>query len=449
MIQTAQKSKQRSKIARPIFVTALIILLTIIGSLSLFRVQQLEKAKTKLTYQAEAMYQRSFGELTDSVQTMHYLLAQLLITSEKEQLLYGLTSLWREVYAAINSLSALPVAMHELEKTDLLLHDIAEYSYYLMKQHVLTQHLLTAEDWEQIEQLYHRTAVVQTELKTLKETLLTESFYLTSIALDDENNPISSTFHSIENQITAFPALEFEEGIRQIAPELPPIAGTHISQNQALNVADHFLQKLLGPAAKTLPSGKLMFILNNTATPVYGVSYSGKHYVVISQIGGCVLQYYHTRELFAPAYTMKQAETQAQQLLQTLALSDMVCVERKLEETVASFIFVPIQDNVYLYPDMVKLQIALDDASLFHFDQSNYQLRHHDRILPQPVYTQTDILKNRNPNFQIESVHLALITNPYNKKEVLTYELRGRILNEQFAVFVDAQTGEELRIVHL
>lgn len=111
---------------------------------------ELEAMQQTAAYQAEGQYQRSFWELSDSIEAMNGQLAQLLVTTSQEQLLLGLSSLWREVYSAVNNLSGLPVAMHELERTDLLLSDVAEYSYYLLRKNVLQQKPLAQEDWDQL-----------------------------------------------------------------------------------------------------------------------------------------------------------------------------------------------------------------------------------------------------------------------------------------------------------
>ena len=127
----------------------------------------------------------------------------------------------------------------------------------------------------------------------------------------------------------------------------------------------------------------------------------------------------------------------------------MVCVDHSLEGNIGDFIFVPTQDDVYLYPDMIKLQIALDDGTLLSFDQTSYQTRHYTRTLPEPIFTSEEVLQNRNPNFHTSSVQLALITDEYSLHELLTYEIRGNIINESFSIFVDVLTGQEVCIVRL
>ena len=54
-----------------------------------------------------------------------------------------------------------------------------------------------------------------------------------------------------------------------------------------------------------------------------------------------------------------------------------------------------------------------------------------------------------NPNLKVQSIRLALITDEYSIGEYLTYEVRGEVVGETFAVFVDANTGMERRIVRL
>ena len=104
-------------------------------------------------------------------------------------------------------------------------------------------------------------------------------------------------------------------------------------------------------------------------------------------------------------------------------------------------------NDIYIYSDMVKIQIALDDNSILNYDQTSYATRHYQRQLPTPTVSKEQILTNMNPNFQVERVQLALITDEYSINEILTYEVRGTVVEETFSVFVDAQSGQEIRIV--
>jgi len=412
------------------------------------KIDRLQNAQEVALYQAEGQYQRSFWGLSDSIQSMNGQLAQLLVTTSQEQLLLGLSSLWREVYNAVNHLSGLPVAMHELERTDLLLRDVAEYSYYLLRKNVLQQKPLNQQDWTQLEDFYQRSRVVQDELATLEKQILNDDLRLSQLSLEDESNAVSTTFRSIESQVYAFPEIQFEDGVRKIEPEPRTIAGEQITQVEAVAAADTFLEALHMPHTQ----GQIAFTSQDSKIPIYGVSYQNEGddsalYVEVSQKGGQVLQFYQTRELGDARYDTAQAIPQAAALLEQLHFTDMACVESISDGQIADLTFVPKMDGIYIYSDMVKLQIALDDNRVLNYDQTSYATRHYARQLPTPTISKEQILQGMNPNFQVESMHLALITDEYSVNEILTYEVRGSIVDEQFSIFVDAQTGQEVRIV--
>ena len=412
------------------------------------KINTLEQQKTSTAYQAENQYQRSFGELSDSVQAMNGQLAQLLVTSSQEQLLLGLSSLWQEVSSAISYLGNLPVAMHELENTDLLLNDVAEYSYYLLRKNVLHQHPLSETDWNQLEDFYQRSRVVQIELDKLENRILNENLLLSTLSLEDEENAVAAAFRSIESQIHAFPALKFEEGVRKIEPEPRAIEGARITREDAVSAADDFLDMFHIAHS----DGQVEFVSEDTRIPVYGVRYHNESedtvlYVEVSQNGGHILQFYQTRNIREPQFTAKQAVARAEELLQNLHFNDMACIDAITDDRTADLTFVPKQNNIYIYSDMVKIQMALDDNSILNFDQTSYATRHHPRNLPVPAISQEQLLENRNPNFQVEEVRLALIPDEYSVRELLTWEIRGSVVGEHFSIFTDASSGQELRIV--
>lgn len=412
------------------------------------QIQQEKQLAEKLGYAAENQYQRNFWELSASVEAINGQLAQLLVTTSHEQALLGLSSLWREVYNAINHLGGLPVAMNELESTDMLLNDVAEYSYYLLRKNVLNQKPLSEADWKQLEEFYHRSKIVREELSSLETRILNEDLRLLDLHQEDEENAILTAFRSIESQVHAFPELKFEEGVRKIEPEPRVITGEQITQTKAIERADQFLNAL--GIAHT--NGQIDFASEGGKIPVYGVGYYGESedeaiYVEVSQKGGQILQFYQYRPIGEAVYTEEESLEQALKFLQKLQFPSMALVESYQDDRIVDLTLVPKVDGVYIYSDMVKMQLARDDNSILNYDQTSYATRHYQRNLPNPILSQDDIKRDMNPNFQIDDIHLALITDEYSVNEILTYEVRGTVVGEAFSIFVDAMTGQEVRIV--
>ena len=406
-----------------------------------------EKELTALqSYGAENQYQRNFWELSSSIETLNTQLAQLLVTTSQEQTLLGLASLWREVYNAINYLGGFPAAMQELENTDLLLNDVAEYSYYLMRKTILQDKPLSEKDWTQLEDFYRRSQVVNQELTALGTRILNEDLRLQELHKAQEDNIILAVFRSIENQVHAFPELKFEEGVRKIEPEPRVISGESITSIEAITQANFFLEKL----GIEHGQGNVQSFSENSRLPIYTIAYKDDKqpiYVEVSQKGGHILQFYQYRPVDVVHYTLDDAWAMTQQLLQDLRFPPMALVESQAANGIADLTIVPKIDGIYIYADMLNIQVALDNNSLLNYDQTSYASRHYDRQLPTPQLSKEDILKDMNPNFQIEDVRLALITDEYSVHELLAYEVIGNVVDEAFSIFVDANTGRELRIV--
>lgn len=424
----------------------IILLLGVALTTTCWQLKEEKELAAQQSYGAENQYQRSFWELSSSVETLNTQLAQLLVTTSNEQTLLGLASLWREVYNAINYLGGFPVAMNELENTDLLLNDVAEYSYYLMRKTILQEQPLNEKDWTQLEDFYRRSQVVREELTALGTRILNEDLRLQDLHKAQEDNIILAAFRSIENQIHAFPELKLEEGVRKIEPEPRVISGEAITGIEAVEKADLFLAKL----GLEHSEGEIQSFSENSRLPIYTVAYaedSQPIYVEVSQKGGHILQFYQYRPVDMVRYDLEDAWNMVQQLLQDLRFPPMALVDSQVTDGIADLTIVPKIDGIYIYADMVNIQVALDNNSLLNYDQTSYASRHYDRSLPIPRLSKEDILEDMNPNFQVEDIRLALITDEYSVHELLTYEVIGSVVEEEFSIFVDALNGRELRIV--
>ncbi len=410
-----------------------------------------------LAVQVENGYQRSFHQLAEGMDHINAQLAQLLVTTSHEQTLLGIANLWRQVYGAVDDLSGLPAAMHELENTDLLLNDVAEYSYYLMRKNVLEKQQLSESDWAQLTDFYERSKIVRDELSEVEARILSENLrfsdvetYLANEEQAEGENVIVSAFRSIESQVHAFPELDFAEGVRKIEPEPRPIAGEQITQAEAVRRAEDFYSRY----GQEITEGRVEFASEGGKLPVYGVRLYIEDseepvYIEVSQKGGLILQMYRYRELGQATLSETEAEEKAQEFLRTQNFPVMKLVESHLDEGLADLTFVPVQDGAYIYSDMVKIQLALDNGEVINYDQTSFATRHYEREIPAPVLSAEQVKQGMNPNFNVSDIRLALIPDEYSVRELLTYEVRGTVVDEMFAIFVDASTGLEIRVVRL
>jgi len=409
-----------------------------------------------LIRRTESQYQRSFHELVWNVDTMNSQLAQTLVSSSPEQIMLSLSNLWREAFSASNNLGGIPIAMVKLDRTDKLINDIGEYSYFLLKKNNLEKEELTDKEWTKLQDLYERTKVIKNDLHELEASVLNRNLSFVeveTVALrkgqDLADNAVVDGFRTIEKKVDTFPDLQFDEGIQKIEPECRPIPGKEISEEQAVQIAKSFMNDHDGPITKA----EMSFTANGKI-PVFGVRTYKKGeeiptYVQVTKKGGYVIQMYMERSIKEANLDYTAAEQEAQKFLKEHDLYNMELVEIDSDTNTAIFTFVPSQQGILLYSDMVKVSVALDNGQVINFDQTKYLSYHHERSLSKPEISVEEVIDDMNPNFKREQVRLALIPGEFDNNELLVYEVRGKMKEESFIVFVNAITGEDVRIVRV
>lgn len=113
------------------------------------------------------------------------------------------------------------------------------------------------------------------------------------------------------------------------------------------------------------------------------------------------------------------------------------------------FNFAYKQDNITIYPDLIKVKVVLDTGEIVGFDASTYYLNHKEKKLGKPAISQEEAREKVKVEFDINSIRLALI--PKGKTEVLCYEYKGRYRDGDFIIYINAMDGTEeqiLQIIH-
>ncbi|MDI3317734.1 MAG: germination protein YpeB [Bacillota bacterium] len=114
-------------------------------------------------------------------------------------------------------------------------------------------------------------------------------------------------------------------------------------------------------------------------------------------------------------------------------------------------------EPVLLYPDLLKVRVALDDGEVVGFDGLPYWLHHRSRALPAPrisasqaaaIATGTGTQRGLPPasRLTVEAVRPAVIPLE-SGREAFTWEVRARSSSSVYLIYVDVADGSEERIL--
>ena len=409
--------------------------------------------RQRLQNRAESQYQLSFHELSWHVDMISGQLAQLIVASSKEQNVLGLATVWRQVFAAQANIGGLPLAFVPLSKTEKFLFDAGEVSFALLSRVTQSNAGLADQDAEIIAELYDRAKLLKNELASMGAQILNRQLSWTQVEMaalqfngELEDNTIINGFQLMEKKMEEYPEINLGDDFAQVKPDVKKVEGNmEISPGKAIEIARNWW---FGQEDKH--TGKLTYE-GVGDVPTYGIEFEPQSqetvpvYVDISKLDGTIIWAMRPKDSIGANIDLSNGERRGLAFLQAHGFNNMVLVKVEQQDTMGVYTFVPRQGEVLLYPDQVKVQVALDNGEITGYEGTPYYMFHKDRALPVASLSEVQLRKQISPNLNVELIRPALISN-YWGKEILAWEVRGSYEEEKFVLFYNAITGSEEEI---
>ncbi|MEG2378456.1 MAG: germination protein YpeB, partial [Clostridia bacterium] len=184
------------------------------------------------------------------------------------------------------------------------------------------------------------------------------------------------------------------------------------------------------------------------ALPVFTFSH-GSASVDVTEIGCSVLSMLDSRTPARATLTTEEAIARAAAFLKKCGYNSLAASYYTKYSGTIMINFAPREGGVMLYPDLVKITIALDTGAVANFEAQGYITNHKKRTLPKPKIGEA-AARTRVPS-GLKLLSTSLTLNPGDgERETLAYELKCRDADgKHILVYIDAQTGDEIRILVL
>ena len=102
--------------------------------------------------------------------------------------------------------------------------------------------------------------------------------------------------------------------------------------------------------------------------------------------------------------------------------------------------------NVVMYPDLIKVKIALDNGEILGIETTGYLNSHEERNLPSVKVSKENAKKSLNKKLDIQSEGLAVIPTEF-RTEIFCWEFKGKVNDTEFLIYINAETGKEENIL--
>ena len=419
------------------------ILIIAIGTLSYFLYQNMNKTKIA----NENMYNSNLYELMNYVQNVETYLAKATISSSSTHAAETLTYLWREANLAETYLSNLPVQSQELENTAKFLNQVSDYSYSLSRKNIKGEEL-SDEEFSNLEQLHTYSLSLEDTLNQLAWDLENGSISWKQLAQtekDQFSQAVSSEidmFSTLEENFHEYSGLiydgAFSEHMTTSEPKM--ITGEEVTEEDAKNKVREFMKDKKIQEINTLEQSQ------NTNIPAYNFSVKteqNENCAISVSKKGCYVVYSNcNRDIGEQVLSYEDANKKGQEFLEKVGIKNMQNTYYLNESGILTINYAYNQNGVIIYPDLIKVKVALDNGEILGFEATGYLNNHTERTIDKNVISKEQAKKTLNKNLNIKSENLAIIPTEY-KTEILCYEFKGTVENREFIVYINAKTGEE------
>ena len=418
-------------------ITILLVIVSIILAVNLYN-KNISYATVVENDNNQALY-----EIVDRVQNTKIYLAKALISRDATHGLKTLSNIWREANLAMCYLVMLPIESQEIENTEKFLNQVSEYSYSLFNKNMNGENL-NDEDMAKIQELYNYSNDLSNTLTEMLDELNNGTLNWEDLKNNTEDSEISqvSNFDIVEENFHEYTGLIYDGAYSEhlTNSERKGLTGEEISEEQAKQIAEEFIGK--DKIKETKNNG----FVENGNIPVYRfeiITNEDKTIgISISKKGGHIVFMNYDREISGENITEQEAIQKGKDFLGSKGYINMQETYSIKNSGFITINYAYKQEDVIIYPDLIKVKIALDNGEIIGIETMGYLNNHNIREIPTNLISEEEAIKDISKNTQKEVKGLAIIPTEFNT-EILCYEIKGKINEIEFLTYINAQTGKE------
>lgn len=444
-----------------------------------------EKQKETRQYQTllENEYQQCFYNLLANVEDISVSTSKIDMATSPAQASQLLSEIWWQSNMAEDNLAAIPLSHESFDKLETLLNHTGDYCNAMSKRAMSGQEL-SEEEIQNIITLGKNIAAVSDELHQIEEQVNTGQLRFVTAHRDVRNGNITngnetdssngatttvaaqqdttdnteqtaSSFNDLKTDSIEYPTLIYDGPFSDHMVNKKPegLTGNAISMAQAKEIAMKF------PA---LDANKEYEITeaesgNEATIPVYCFDVISKEkenqnqhqlHIDISKTGGHNIMFMDYARPETTNLSTEEGVEKAHDFLEKLGYENMQETYTINQNNVLTIAFAYKENDILMYPDQIKVQVAMDDGRIIALEAAQYFMNHKERALTAPAVSVEQAKEKVPSKLRITGEQLTVIPLD-GDREFFCWEYKGIYNGEDYVVYIDANTGEQKNIVKI
>jgi spore germination protein len=398
----------------------------------------------------ENTYEKSFFNVSNSMNELETKLNKLKITNSESQRMMLANDIWKTSSLIEDNLAQLPIDHYAISNTSKFVNQTGDYIYSLNRK-LQKGGAYSQEDIKVLDSLADRCAVLNQHIQELSQKIASEYRIVDHINhaklrnnKKDPKNLLGTGLEEINQESIDYPEMIYDGPFSDALAkkEYKALQGLkEISYKQGIDYIMKKLKDTTNVNYKGKASGDLK-AYEYVTTAKDGFT----RYIQLSVRGGLPISISSGSIQGEAKLNEEQAKAAAKEWAKKLINQDMEGVWISATGNVAFVNLAPVVNDVVYYPDLIKVKVSLADGNILGWESNSYLQNHIQRKIAEPAITKEQAQERVSPRLEIQNVRLALIPKDWGE-EVLTYEFYATYNDNLYIVYINAESGQEENIL--
>lgn len=403
------------------------------------------------------MYNKSMYELVNYVENVDVLISKARITTTTVELSKTYADIWRQSNLAKENLASLPVNQNAMSNTSKFLAQVSDYSYALMKQ-TISGEKLSDQQYKDLEEMNKKSSDVSNILSDIYSSLNQGRLKWDEVEkegdkkLEEAKNEgeVLSNISKISKTFTEYEGLIYDGAYSNHILTKEPVMLEN-KEEVTVEEASKKVQEILKSTSKDVEIEYINYIdETNGKLDVYNFEAKYKErretlHVEITKIGGMLSLFVSDRDVLEKVKTAEECENIGKEYLKNIGIENVEATYYLEIENMITINYAAVQNNITLYPDLIKVKIAMDTGEVCSVETTGYIFNHREREDTLAKISMEEAKNVLSPSINIESEKMAIIPTE-SKEEILTYEFKGKVNDKEFIIYVNAKKSQEEKV---
>lgn len=393
----------------------------------------------------ESNYQKSYYELVDNVNNSELKLSKVVSSKDDKYSQKLLAEISKNAQDAQNNLNNLPVSVNGVEESLSFVNQLGGYCDTLSKN-VLKGEAISSEEKQTLSKMHEAVLNMKNALGEMSNEMWKGySILSSSLSLNGDYNDFTVSLQSLKAKDIEYPTMIYDGPFSdsQIKKEIKGLEGNEVSMEEAQNKLIELLDlkkeqiEYKGEANSNFQTYDFEITGENKINIFAQVTKKGNKLLTLSSYGDTKVQ----------NMGVEEATQKASEFIKKSGLDNLECVWSDIIGGDAYLNFAPIQQEVIIYPDLIKVKVDLETGKILGYEAKSYYTNSKDRTLENFAVSLESARAMVPEDFYIQTQKKSLA--PIEFEEILCYEFKCIKNGDTYYFYVDSQEGQLVNILRV